>query len=75
MTMIGIINALGNNISPIYGHPRKRNKSFFLTWSVVGAVGFNSDNGWMVSESLPSALANLHIWLVYHSNDNTKIIS
>lgn len=50
VTMVGIINAQGNHLPPIYVFPRKRFKDAFLAGGAPGCVGLLSKSGWMTAE-------------------------
>lgn len=64
VTIVGIINASGSYIPPVYVFPRVRYTERFLTGCMVGSIGINSKSGWMTSEIFPKVLHHI----VEHKN-------
>lgn len=50
VTMVGCINAIGNNIPPLLIFPRKNYKDFMIKNAPPGTVGVASSSGWITSE-------------------------
>lgn len=63
VTLVGIINASGNRLPPVYVFPRQRYKSEFINGCVPGSLGLISKSGWMMSE--------LFINVLKHIQENT----
>ncbi|XP_036341977.1 uncharacterized protein LOC118751305 [Rhagoletis pomonella] len=59
VTMVGIVNASGNHIPPIYVFPRKRMNPNFLNGSVPGSIALLANNGWMNSELFIDVLIHI----------------
>lgn len=59
ITLVGIINAAGNHVPPVYIYPRARYNERFLINSVTGSVAFNSKSGWINAEIFVNVLRHI----------------
>lgn len=50
VTMVGCVNAIGNNIPPLLIFPRKNYKDYMIKNAPPGTVGVASTSGWITSE-------------------------
>lgn len=59
VTMVGIINAAGNHIPPVYVFPRKRVHPSFTQGALLGSCALLANSGWMNSEIFPDVLRHI----------------
>lgn len=59
VTFVGIINAAGMALPPVYVYPRKKRLAEFLTNGLPGSIALGSDKGWMTADLFPSVLQHL----------------
>ena len=64
VTMVGIVNAAGQHIPPVYVCPRKRPNPLFMRGAFTGSLGLFSESGWMTSE--------LHLEVLKHIKTHSK---
>ena len=50
VTMAATINALGNDIPPMFIFPRKNYKPYMLNNTPVGSLGAANSSGWMTTD-------------------------
>ena len=60
MTFVGIINAVGQSIPPVFIIPRVRWNPAFMWNTVFGAKGILHPNGWMNGDCFVKTLQHLH---------------
>ncbi|KAJ8914053.1 hypothetical protein NQ315_017572 [Exocentrus adspersus] len=58
-TFVGIINAVGNTIPPVFVFPRVRNLSEYIVEGPTSSIALGSKNGWMTSENFIEVLKHL----------------
>lgn len=56
---MGIINAVGNTLLPVYIFPRVRLKDSFLKGASPGSVGFCNKSGWMIAHLFLDVLKHM----------------
>ena len=59
ITFVGIINAVGNTIPPVFVFPRVRNLSDYIVEGPTSSIALGSKNGWMTSENFLEVLKHL----------------
>ncbi|KAB0805337.1 hypothetical protein PPYR_02307 [Photinus pyralis] len=59
VTFIGIINAAGQSIPPVYVFPRVRNIEDFMFDCPVSSLGLGNKSGWMTTELFPKVLQHI----------------
>lgn len=60
VTFVGIINAMGTSLPPVFVFPRIRNPSEYLSEdSPTGAIALGNKSGWMTSELFPEVLKHI----------------
>ena len=59
VTLLFIINAIGNTIPPVFVYPRVHFKDYFLNGAPVGSVGLACRSGWMTAELFPQAMDHI----------------
>lgn len=72
VTMVGIINAIGAALPPVFVYPRLRNVETFLTGAPTGSRAFGNRSGWMTSEIFPELLK--HLVQYTNASINNKIL-
>lgn len=73
VTFVGIINAIGRSLPPIFVYPRIRNPSEYLSEGApTGSVALGNKSGWMTSELFLEVLKHI----VHHTKctDDNKIL-
>ncbi|KAG0727334.1 hypothetical protein GWK47_034867 [Chionoecetes opilio] len=60
MTFVGIINASGHYIPPVFIIPRKRWNDSFMRGTIDGSKGILHQNGWMNGECFLETLQHVH---------------
>lgn len=60
MTFVGIINAVGQSIPPVFIIPRCRWNPAFMRNTILGSKGILHANGWMNGECFLQTLEHLH---------------
>ena len=60
MTFVGIINAVGQSIPPVFIIPRMRWNPTFMRNTIFGSKGILHPNGWMNGECFVQTLQHLH---------------
>ena len=60
MTFVGIINAAGQFIPPVFIIPRKRWNDAFMRETMHGSLGILHQNGWMNGECFVKTLQHVH---------------
>ncbi|XP_076049622.1 uncharacterized protein LOC143030355 [Oratosquilla oratoria] len=60
MTFVGIINAVGQSIPPVFIIPRCRWNPAFMRNTILGSIGILHPNGWMNGECFVQTLQHLH---------------
>lgn len=60
VTFVGIINAIGTSLPPIFVYPRTRNPSQYLSeGSPTGCIALGSKSGWMMAHLFPEVLKHI----------------
>lgn len=59
VTMVGIVNAAGNALPPVYVFPRIRYKEHFVNGGPNGCIGIAEKSGWMTSEGFMEVLNHI----------------
>lgn len=59
VTVLFIINAIGNTIPPVFVFPRVKFKDYFLNGAPVGSLGLSCRSGWMTADLFPHALEHI----------------
>ena len=73
MTFVGIINAAGHYIPPVFIIPRKRWNDSFMRNTIDGSKGILHQNGWMNGECFLETLQHVHA-KTFCSVDNKIIL-
>ena len=60
MTFVGIINAVGQSLPPVFIIPRKRWNDIFMRGTIYGSKGILQANGWMNGECFVQTLQHVH---------------
>ena len=60
MTFVGIINAVGQSLPPVFIIPRKRWNDIFMRGTIYGYKGILQANGWMNGECFVQTLQHVH---------------
>lgn len=60
-TILGIINAAGQSLPPVYVFPRIRYIHQFLTEAPVSSIALGNKSGWMTSDLFPEVLKHIVI--------------
>ena len=60
MTFVGIINAVGQSVPPVFIIPRRRWNDTFMRNTIYGSKGILNPNGWMNGECFVETLQHLH---------------
>lgn len=60
MTFVGIVNAAGHYIPPVFIIPRKRWNDSFMRGTIDGSKGILHQNGWMTGECFLETLQHVH---------------
>lgn len=66
-TFVGIINAVGTALPPVYIFPRIRNPDEYLNGAPPSSLALGSHNGWMTGDLFISVLQHIK----YHTNCTT----
>lgn len=64
VTFVGIINAIGQSLPPVYIFPRIRNVNDYMIEAPIGSIALGNKSGWMTAELFPSVLRHI----VSHTN-------
>lgn len=59
ITFVGIVNALGTALPPVFVFPRMRYKDSFINGAPTGSLGLASRNGWMVAQLFTDVLKHI----------------
>lgn len=59
VTVVGIINAIGNHLPPVFIYPRQRRNPRFAIGSFPGSLFLLSKSGWIVSELFINVLQHI----------------
>lgn len=59
VTFVGIINAVGAFLPPVYVYPRLREPDKYLLDAYPGSIALGSRNGWMTSELFPEVVKHI----------------
>lgn len=59
VTFVGIINASGQSIPPVYVFPRVRNIDEFMSGAPVSSLALGNKSGWMTADLFPSVLKHI----------------
>lgn len=73
VTLLCIINAIGNAVPPVFVFPRKNFKDIFMEGAPVGSIGFSNPSGWMNAEIFSKALDHI-IRQTNSSKDNPILL-
>ena len=60
--MVGIVNATGNSVPPVYGFPRVKFSYRFISGAPTGSLGLASKSGWMIAELFIDVLKRHHVF-------------
>ena len=60
MTFVGIINAVGQFLPPVFIIPQKRWNDSFMQGTIFGSKGISQANGWMNGECFLQTLQHVH---------------
>lgn len=72
VTFVGIINALGNALPPVYVVPRMRNPEEYITGAPASSLILNNKSGWMTKELFVKVLD--HIKIHAHCSKEQRIL-
>uniref|UniRef100_A0A336M6K4 CSON010990 protein n=1 Tax=Culicoides sonorensis TaxID=179676 RepID=A0A336M6K4_CULSO len=64
VTFVGIVNATGTALPPVYVFPRVRFKDEFLKNAPLGSIGLANKSGWMTADLFPEVLKHIK----HHTN-------
>lgn len=73
MTFVGIINAAGHYIPPVFIIPRKRWNEAFMRGTIDGSKGILHHNGWMNGDCFLETLQHIHA-KTFASPDNKIVL-
>lgn len=72
VTFVGIINALGNALPPVYVVPRMRNPEEYISGAPASSLILNNKSGWMTKELFVKVLD--HIKIHAHCTEERRIL-
>lgn len=59
VTFVGIVNAAGQSIPPVYVFPRVRNIDDFMHGAPISSLALGNKSGWMTAELFPNVLKHI----------------